>query len=79
MAAPSPTTYSLLKEQGKEAPPVKEFPGIRVTADGISQLNKGSLAMIDGSKKLEAGTLELKTGISQVRQQGNRCIQEPNS
>ncbi|HEY9162043.1 MAG TPA: hypothetical protein VIS94_13280 [Desulfomonilia bacterium] len=65
---------AFLKEQGKEAPPVKEFPGIRVTADGISQLNKGSLAMIDGSKKLEAGTLELKTGISQVRQQGTDVI-----
>ena len=65
---------AFMKEQGKDAPLVKEFPGIKVTTDGISRLNKGSLAMIEGSQKLEAGSLELKSSLFQVKQQGTDVI-----
>ena len=67
---------AFFKEQGKEAPPVKEFPGIKITTDGITKLQDGSVQMIDGAKKLEAGSLKLKDGLGQVKAQGTDAIKE---
>jgi len=65
-----------LKEQGKEAPPVKEFPGIKVTTDGITKLHDGSQQMIDGSKKLEDGSRQLQAGAAQIKKEGTDTIKE---
>ena len=67
---------AFFKEQGKKAPPVKEFPGIKVTTEGIAKLNRGSLEMIDGAKKLEAGSLELAGYLGQVKHQGTDEIKK---
>lgn len=65
-----------LKEQGKDAPPVKEFPGIKVTTDGITKLHDGSRQMVDGAKKLEEGSQQLKEGAAQIRIRGTDVIKE---
>ncbi|MGD0280139.1 MAG: hypothetical protein ABSC11_12635 [Smithella sp.] len=67
---------AFLKEQGKDAPTVKEFPGIKITTDGMTKLQDGSQQMIDGAKKLEAGSLKLQAGLSQVKEQGTDTIKE---
>lgn len=67
---------AFLKEQGKDAPPVKEFPGIRVTTDGIAKLNAGSKEMIAGAHKLDDGSRELATAIGQVKTQGTDVIKQ---
>ena len=65
-----------LKEQGKDAPPVKEFPGIKVTTDGITKLHDGSQLMIDGANKLEEGSRQLKDGAAQIKIKGTDTIKE---
>jgi len=65
-----------LKEQGKDAPPVKEFPGIKVTTDGITKLHDGSRQMIDGAKKLEEGSRQLKDGAAQIKEEGTDIIKD---
>lgn len=67
---------AFLKEQGKETPPVKEFPGIKVTTDGITKLHNGSQQMIDGAKKLEDGSRQLKDGAAQIKIKGTDTIKE---
>jgi X-X-X-Leu-X-X-Gly heptad repeat protein len=57
---------AFLKEQGKDTPPVKEFPGIKVTTDGITRLHDGSLLMTDGAKKLEDGSRQLQAGADPI-------------
>ncbi|KQC11744.1 MAG: hypothetical protein APR62_09205 [Smithella sp. SDB] len=65
-----------LKEQGKDAPPVKEFPGIKITTDGITKLHDGSRQMIDGAKKLEEGSRQLQDGAAQIKEKGTDTIKE---
>ena len=65
---------NFFKEQGKDAPQVKEFPGIKVTTEGITKLHDGSQQMIDGAKKLEAGSQKLQVALAQVRAQGTDTI-----
>jgi X-X-X-Leu-X-X-Gly heptad repeat protein len=72
----SPEILAFLKEQGKDTPPVKEFPGIKVTTDGITKLHDGSLQMIDGAKKLEDGSRQLRAGAAQIKKEGTDTIKE---
>ncbi|PKN37829.1 MAG: hypothetical protein CVU62_08890 [Deltaproteobacteria bacterium HGW-Deltaproteobacteria-2] len=72
----SPEILTFLKEQGKDTPPVKEFPGIKVTTDGITKLHDGSLQMIDGAKKLEDGSRQLQAGAAQIKREGTDTIKE---
>ena len=72
----SPEILAFLKEQGKDTPPVKEFPGIKVTTDGITKLHDGSRQMIDGAKKLEEGSRQLKDGAAQIKIKGTDTIKE---
>ena len=65
---------AFLKEQGKEAPPVKEFPGIKVTTEGITKLHDGSQQMIDGARKLDDGSAQLAKYLGQVKQEGTDAI-----
>lgn len=67
---------AFFKEQGKKAPPVKEFPGIKVTTEGITKLNKGSLEMIAGAQKLDAGSAELASYLGQVKREGTDEIKK---
>lgn len=67
---------AFLKEQGKEAPPVKEFPGIKVTTDGISKLHDGSRQMIEGARKLDDGSQQLAAALGQVKAQGTDAIKK---
>jgi len=65
---------AFLKEQGKETPPVTEFPGIKVTTEGITKLHDGSKQMIDGAKKLDDGSAQLAKYLGQVKQEGTDAI-----
>ena len=65
---------AFLKEQGKEAPPVAEFPGIKVTTDGIAKLHDGSKLMIDGAKKLDDGSAQLAKYLGQLKHEGTDAI-----
>ena len=65
---------AFFKEQGKDVPQVKEFPGIKVTTEGITKLHAGSQQMIDGAKKLEAGSQKLQAALAQVKAQGTDTI-----
>jgi putative membrane protein len=67
---------SFLREQGKPAPPVKEFPGIKVTQGGIKQLNDGIKQMSEGALLLEKGSGQLQDGLSQIRLQGIEKIKK---
>ncbi len=67
---------AFLKEQGKEAPPVAEFPGIKVTTDGITKLHDGSKQMIDGAKKLEDGSKQLADALGQLKKQGTDAMKK---
>jgi len=67
---------AFFKEQGKDAPQVKEFPGIKVTTEGITKLHDGSQQMIDGAKQLEAGSQKLQVALAQVKAQGTDTIKE---
>jgi len=72
----SENILAFLKEQGKEAPPVAEFPGIKVTTDGIAKLHDGSAQMIDGAKKLEGGSLQLADALGQLKKQGTDAMKK---
>jgi putative membrane protein len=71
---------SFLREHGKPAPPVKEFPGIKVTEEGIKQLNDGIKQMSAGAVLLENGSGRLQDGLTKIRTEGTdkikRGIQE---
>lgn len=67
---------SFLRDHGKPAPPVKEFPGIKVTEGGIRQLNDGIKQMSAGAVLLEKGSGQLQDGLTQIRLQGTEEIKK---
>ena len=67
---------SFLREHGKPVPPVKEFPGIKVTEGGIRQLNDGIKQMSAGAVLLENGSGRLQDGLTQIRSQGTEKIKK---
>jgi putative membrane protein len=67
---------NFMREQGKDAPTVKEFPGIRVTTEGLTKLNQGSTEMIAGARKLEKGSAEMAGYLERLRQEGTDTIKQ---
>jgi uncharacterized phage infection (PIP) family protein YhgE len=65
---------SFLRKNGKPEPPVKEFPGIKVTEGGIRQLNDGIKQMSAGAVLLERGSGRLQDGLSKIRTEGTDKI-----
>ncbi|HEY9161860.1 MAG TPA: hypothetical protein VIS94_12360 [Desulfomonilia bacterium] len=67
---------SFLREHGKPAPPVKEFPGIIITEGGLRQLDNGIKQMSAGAVLLEKGSGQLQDGLTQIRLQGTEKIKK---
>jgi X-X-X-Leu-X-X-Gly heptad repeat protein len=67
---------SFLRKHGKPEPPVKEFPGIKVTEDGIRRLNDGIKQMSDGAALLENGSGRLQDGLLKIRTEGTDKIKK---
>jgi putative membrane protein len=72
----SDDVLNFMREQGRDAPDVKEFPGIRVTTDGLTRLNQGSTQMIAGARKLEEGSAELAGYLDRLKQEGTDTIKQ---
>jgi putative membrane protein len=77
MGGPFPDdVLSFLIKHGKPEPPVKEFPGIKVTRQGISELNKGASMMSSGASQLLEGSGKLENALIQIRQQGTEKLKQ---
>jgi hypothetical protein len=65
-----------LRKNGKPEPPVKEFPGIKITEDGIRRLNDGIKQMSAGAVLLENGSGHLQDGLLKIRTEGTDKIKK---
>ena len=67
---------SFLRKNGRPEPPVKEFPGIKVTEEGIRRLNDGIKQMSTGALLLENGSGRMQDGLSKIRMEGTDKIRK---
>ena len=67
---------AFFESQGKDAPPVTEFPGIEVTKDGLISMDEGLTEMVTGAEKLVQGADSVADNLALLKRKGTDAIKE---
>ena len=67
---------AFFESQGKDVPPVAEFPGIEITKNGLISMDEGLTEMVDGAEKLVDGSDSVADNLALLKRKGTDAIKE---